>query len=130
MSTTPSRTCALTLGEALRQALGDKRGIARYGFLLPMDEAARRSHRPVGPRLCLVFEGQFGREGRSVAHRAGAAFLPLAGRQRSAPTCTSRYVGDNTHHMIEACFKGRRPRAAPGLARERQSICPAPRACL
>src|SRR5690606_21998390 len=97
---------ALTLGQALRQALGDKRGIARYGFLLPMDEADAEISLDLGGRPYLVFEGDFRRERvgdlptelvphffRSLAESLGAALH-------------IRVRGENTHHMVEASFKG------------------------
>jgi imidazoleglycerol-phosphate dehydratase/histidinol-phosphatase len=97
---------ALAIGQALKQALGDKRGIQRYGFLLPMDEADVEVSIDLGGRPYLVFEGQFPRESvgglptelvphffRSLAETLGAAIH-------------IRVRGENTHHMIEACFKG------------------------
>jgi imidazoleglycerol-phosphate dehydratase/histidinol-phosphatase len=97
--------CALALGEALRRALGDKRGIARYGFLLPMDESRAQVALDLSGRAYAVFEGRFGRESvgglptelvphffRSLAESLGAALHVSV-------------TGDNAHHMIEACFK-------------------------
>jgi len=98
--------CALALGAALRQALGDKRGIARYGFLLPMDESRVQVAIDLSGRPYAVFEGRFGRAEvgglptemvphffRSLAETLGAALHVSV-------------TGDNTHHMVEACFKG------------------------
>ena len=98
--------CALALGAALRQALGDKRGIARYGFLLPMDESRVQVAIDLSGRPYAVFEGKFGRPEvgglptemvphffRSLAETLGAALHVSV-------------TGDNTHHMVEACFKG------------------------
>ena len=67
-----------------------------------------------------MFEGQFGREQvGDTAERAGAAFLPLAAQSLGAALhLTVR--GENTHHMIEACFKGVGPRAAAGASARRQ----------
>jgi imidazoleglycerol-phosphate dehydratase/histidinol-phosphatase len=96
---------ALTLGAALKQALGDKRGIGRYGFTLPMDEAQAAATLDFSGRPYFVFEGQFPRERvgdlptdmvphffRSLCESAGVN-LHLSVR------------GDNAHHMVEACFK-------------------------
>jgi imidazoleglycerol-phosphate dehydratase/histidinol-phosphatase len=97
--------CALALGEALRRALGDKRGIARYGFALPMDESAADARMDLSGRAFFVFDGAFPRERvgdlptelvphffRSLCDALGAN-LHLAVR------------GENAHHMVEACFK-------------------------
>ncbi len=97
---------ALALGQALRQALGDKRGIARYGFVLPMDEAQSRVTLDLSGRPYFVFDGRFNRERigdlptelvphffRSLAETLGAAIH-------------IHVQGENTHHMVEACFKG------------------------
>ena len=54
--------CALALGSALREALGDKRGIARYGFLLAMDEAEAQVALDISGRPYFVWEGRFNRE--------------------------------------------------------------------
>src|SRR5579863_301092 len=54
--------CALTLGEALRKALGDKAGIGRYGFLLAMDESEAQVAIDLSGRAYFQFEGSFGRE--------------------------------------------------------------------
>jgi len=95
----------LALGQALREALGDKRGIGRYGFTLPMDETLASAALDFSGRPYFVFEGEFKRERvgdmptelvphffRSLCDAAGLN-LPLSVR------------GDNDHHKVEACFK-------------------------
>jgi imidazoleglycerol-phosphate dehydratase/histidinol-phosphatase len=103
--------CALALGQALRDALGDKRGIGRYGadgpvrFTLPMDETIASAALDFSGRPCFVFDGDFRRDRvgdlptelvphffRSLCETAGLN-LHLAVR------------GDNDHHKVEACFK-------------------------
>ena len=110
--------CALALGQALRKALGDKRGIGRYGaaaetpagdatiaITLPMDETIARAALDLSGRAYFVFDGAFPRDRvgdiptelvphffRSLCDALGAN-LHLAVR------------GDNAHHMVEACFK-------------------------
>ena len=98
--------CALALGEALRRALGDKRGIARYGFLLPMDESRAQVAIDLSGRAYAVFEGRFGREqvGGMPSELVPHFFRSLADSLGAAVHVS--VVGDNTHHMIEACFKG------------------------
>lgn len=98
--------CALALGEALRRALGDKRGIARYGFLLPMDEARVQVAIDLSGRAYAVWEGQFGRGqvGGMPSELVPHFFRSLADTLGAALHVS--VVGDNTHHMIEACFKG------------------------
>ena len=98
--------CALALGAALRQALGDKRGIARYGFLLAMDEAEAQVALDVSGRPYFVWEGRFNREkvGDVPTELVPHFFRSLAETLGAALHLTVR--GENSHHMIEACFKG------------------------
>jgi imidazoleglycerol-phosphate dehydratase / histidinol-phosphatase len=97
---------ALALGEALRSALGSKAGIARYGFLLPMDEAETVVSIDLSGRPFARFEGRFGREsvGTFPTELVPHFFRSLSEGLRAAIHVTVR--GENTHHMIEACFKG------------------------
>ena len=97
--------CALALGEALKKALGDKRGIGRYGFLLPMDEARAQVAIDLSGRAYSVFEGQLGREqvGTLPTELVPHLFRSLADSLGAAIHVTVK--GENTHHMIEACFK-------------------------
>jgi len=98
--------CALALGEALRNALGAKLGIARYGFVLPMDEAQVRVAIDLSGRAYGVFEGKFNREavGGLPTELVPHFFRSLAESLKAAVHVT--ITGENTHHMIEACFKG------------------------
>ncbi len=97
---------ALTLGEALRAALGDKRGIGRYGFVLPMDEAEAQVSLDLGGRPYLVFEADFGRErvGELPTELVEHFFRSLADKLEAA--IHVRVRGDNAHHMVESAFKG------------------------
>jgi imidazoleglycerol-phosphate dehydratase/histidinol-phosphatase len=97
---------ALALGQALRNALGDKRGIQRYGFVLPMDEAAAEVAIDLGGRAYFVFEGEFPRAaiGELPTELVPHFFRSLADALGAA--IQIRVRGENTHHMIEACFKG------------------------
>jgi imidazoleglycerol-phosphate dehydratase/histidinol-phosphatase len=97
---------ALALGQALRQALGDKRGIGRYGFVLPMDEAEAEVALDLGGRPYLVFEGAFGRErvGGLPTELVPHFFRSLAETLGAAVHVKLR--GENAHHMVEAAFKG------------------------
>jgi len=96
---------ALVLGEALRQALGDKRGIGRYGFLLPMDESEARSVVDLSGRAFTAFSGQFARQsvGDLPTELVPHFFRSLGDALGAAIHVDVR--GENTHHMIEACFK-------------------------
>lgn len=97
--------CALALGEALRQALGSKHGIARYGFVLPMDESRAQVAIDLSGRAYSVFEGQFGRDqvGTLPTELVPHFFRSLADSLGAALHVS--VTGENTHHMIEACFK-------------------------
>jgi imidazoleglycerol-phosphate dehydratase/histidinol-phosphatase len=110
--------CALALGEALRRALGDKKGIARYGFVLPMDEARVQVALDLSGRAYAVFDGRFAREsvGGLPTELVPHFFRSLAESLAAALHVT--VVGDNTHHMIEACFKGTARALRMAFARE------------
>jgi imidazoleglycerol-phosphate dehydratase/histidinol-phosphatase len=97
--------CALALGEALRRALGTKVGIARYGFLLPMDEAEAKVAIDLSGRAFAQFDGRFGREqvGGLPTELVPHFFHSMADSLGAAVHVS--VTGDNTHHMIEACFK-------------------------
>lgn len=98
--------CALALGQAMKAALGDKRGIHRYGFLLPMDEALAQVAIDLSGRPYFVFEGQFGRDsvGQLPTELVPHFFRSLA--ETLGAAINIKVAGENTHHMIEACFKG------------------------
>jgi imidazoleglycerol-phosphate dehydratase/histidinol-phosphatase len=97
--------CALALGQALRQALGDKLGIARFGFVLPMDEAQAQVAIDLSGRSYAVFEGKFGREsvGGLPTELVPHFFRSLADSLLAAVHV--KVDGENSHHMVEACFK-------------------------
>ncbi len=98
--------CALALGAALREALGDKRGIARYGFLLAMDEAEAQVALDISGRPLFVWDGRFNRErvGDVPTELVPHFFRSLAESLGAALHISVR--GENSHHMIESCFKG------------------------
>lgn len=110
--------CALALGEALRDALGDKRGIGRFGFTLPMDESRAQVAIDLSGRAYSVFEGQFGREqvGTLPTELVPHFFRSLADSLGAALHISVQ--GDNTHHMIEACFKATGRALRMALARQ------------
>ena len=114
--------CALALGETLRMALGDKVGIARYGFVLPMDEAQVRVAIDLSGRAFGVFEGKFAREavGGLPTELVPHFFRSLAESLRAAVHVT--ITGENTHHMIEACFKGVGRALRQALRREGEEL--------
>jgi len=98
--------CALTLGEALRRALGSKLGITRYGFVLPMDESIAEVAIDLSGRPFAAFSGQFGRE---AVGSFPTELVPHFFRSLSEGLGAAVHVsvkGENAHHMIEACFKG------------------------
>ncbi len=97
--------CALALGQALRKALGDRRGIGRYGFLLPMDESLAQVALDLSGRSHFVFDGRFNRE---AVGGLPTELVPHFFRSLSdalAATLHLSVTGDNAHHMVEACFK-------------------------
>ena len=97
--------CALALGEALRRALGPKVGIARYGFLLPMDEAQAQVAIDLSGRPFAQFSGRFNREsvGGLPTELVPHFFRSLA--EALAAAVHVSVTGENSHHMIEGCFK-------------------------
>jgi len=98
--------CALALGAALRSALGDKRGISRYGFLLAMDEAEAQIALDISGRPYFLWEGRFDRErvGELPTELVPHFFRSFAQTLGAALHISVR--GENSHHMIESCFKG------------------------
>jgi imidazoleglycerol-phosphate dehydratase/histidinol-phosphatase len=123
--------CALAIGQALKQALGDKRGIGRYGFdggegqggepdpagvdgfgaearaafALPMDETRASAVVDFSGRPYFVFEGAFPRAevGGLATELVPHFFRSLC--ETSGLNLHLQVRGENTHHMVEACFK-------------------------
>ena len=98
--------CALALGAALKEALGDRRGIGRFAFELPMDEASARVLLDLSGRPWLRFKAKFPRErvGSLPTELVEHFFRSLT--EGCGATLHIRVRGENTHHMIESCFKG------------------------
>lgn len=97
--------CALALGQALKEALGARRGIARYGFVLPMDEAEAKISIDLGGRPYLVFEGAFRAPllGAYATEMTEHVFRSLS--QSLGAAIHLSVTGENDHHKTEACFK-------------------------
>ena len=112
---------ALALGAALKQALGDKRGIGRFGFALPMDETRAEVLIDLSGRPFAKFEGQFATAavGGLPTEMIPHIFRSLADSMGAA--IHVRVEGDNDHHKVEACFKAFGRALRTGLAIEGKS---------
>lgn len=95
----------ITLGNALSEALGDKKGIKRYGFFLPMDDAVANCAVDLGGRTYLNFNCKFEREfvGEFPTELTEEFFRGLASGLKA--NIFIRAKGRNDHHKIEAIFK-------------------------
>lgn len=113
---------ALALGQALKEALGDKRGIGRYGFTLPMDEALAEAALDLSGRAWFEFHGAFPRE------RVGALPTELVPHffrslcDALGANLHLRVRGDNCHHMVEACFKATARALRQAIRREGEAL--------
>jgi imidazoleglycerol-phosphate dehydratase/histidinol-phosphatase len=96
---------ALALGEAFLKALGDKKGIQRYGFLLPMDESLAQVAIDFGGRPWLVWDAEFRRE--KIGEMPTEMFMHFfkSFSDTSKSNLNIKVDGDNEHHKIEAIFK-------------------------
>lgn len=117
---------AITLGEAIVKALGEKVGIQRYSFVLPMDESKCEVALDISGRPFLVFEGDFTRDmvGDFPTEMAEHFFYSLAINMKA--TLHVSFEGTNDHHKIEACFKAfaRCLRAAVSRSERNLNILP------
>ena len=96
---------AIAIGEAFSKALGDKKGIERYGFTLPMDDALAQVSIDFGGRSWLVWEADFRREmiGKMPTEMFYHFFKSFADGAKA--NLNVKAVGTNEHHKIEAIFK-------------------------
>ena len=96
---------ALALGEAFRKALGDKAGLARYGFCLPMDDCLAQVALDFGGRPWLVWEADFKRE--MIGQMPTEMFMHFFKSFSDTSLCNLniKAEGTNEHHKIEAIFK-------------------------
>ncbi len=97
---------AIALGQALKQALGERRGIARYGFVLAMDEAQANVAIDLSGRPYPVFEGTFSTPyiGEYRTDLTAHVFRSLAEHLGAAVHISIK--GDDDHHKTEAVYKG------------------------
>ncbi len=96
---------AICLGTVLRKALGNKYGVGRYGFLLPMDESEAKVALDLSGRAAFEFSGNFPRAnvGELSTEMVEHFFRSLA--ESLGAALHIEVTGENTHHMVEACFK-------------------------
>ena len=97
---------AIALGESFARALGDKKGIERYGFTLPMDESLAQVALDFGGRSWLVWEAEFKREmvGKMPTEMFYHFFKSFADGAKA--NLNIKAEGMNEHHKIESIFKG------------------------
>jgi imidazoleglycerol-phosphate dehydratase/histidinol-phosphatase len=96
---------ALALGEAYLKALGDKKGIYRYGFLLPMDDVLAQAAIDFGGRPWMVWDAEFKRE--KIGEMPTEMFYHFFKSFSDTAKCNLniKAEGTNEHHKIEAIFK-------------------------
>lgn len=95
----------ISLGEAILSALGDKKGISRYGFLLPMDDSITECAIDLGGRPYLKFQCRFKREfvGELPTELVKEFFRAFATGLKANIYIKTK--GENDHHKIESIFK-------------------------
>ena len=95
----------IALGEAILKALGDKRGIERYAFALPMDECLAQVALDFGGRNWIVWDAEFKRE--KIGEMPTEMFFHFFKSFSDAAKCNLniKVEGDNEHHKIESIFK-------------------------
>jgi imidazoleglycerol-phosphate dehydratase/histidinol-phosphatase len=95
----------IALGEAFASALADKRGMDRYGFALPMDEASAQVLIDFGGRNWLVWDASFSRE--KIGEMPTEMFFHFFKSFSDGAKCNLNISckGDNEHHKIEVIFK-------------------------
>ncbi|MEN8158354.1 MAG: bifunctional histidinol-phosphatase/imidazoleglycerol-phosphate dehydratase HisB [Bacteroidota bacterium] len=96
---------AIVLGEAFAEALGEKRGIERYGFVLPMDDSLASVALDLGGRPWMEWEVDFSRE--MIGDVPTEMFFHFFKSFTDGAKCNLNIKadGDNEHHKIEAIFK-------------------------
>ena len=96
---------AIVLGNTLREALGTKKGIERYGFLLPMDDCLSQVALDFGGRPWLVWDATFKRE--AIGDVPTEMFMHFFKSLSDAAQCSLniKAEGENEHHKIESIFK-------------------------
>ncbi len=96
---------ALALGQALAKALGDKKGIGRYGFVLPMDEALAQVAIDLCGRAYFDFKGSFERDKVGALSTECVPHFFRSLSQNLGAALHISVTGENTHHMVESVFK-------------------------
>jgi imidazoleglycerol-phosphate dehydratase / histidinol-phosphatase len=113
--------CAIALGEAMDKAIGDKRGMERYGFVLPMDDCLAQVAVDFGGRSWLVWEASFTRE--KIGEMPTEMFYHFFKSFSDAARCNLNIqaTGNNEHHKIEAIFKAFAKAIRMAVSRDRNS---------
>ncbi len=115
--------CGILLGQAMRKALGDRAGIARYGsFTLPMDETLASVNLDISGRPYLVFSCEFSRDQIGMmATENVQEFLRAFAFNAGITLHVNVHYGNNDHHKAEAVFKalGRAIREAAAVSGSR-----------
>jgi imidazoleglycerol-phosphate dehydratase/histidinol-phosphatase len=108
---------AIALGSALKRAVGDKRGIGRYGFWLPMDEASSKVAIDISGRAHFAFKGNIptAKVGEINAEMFPHFFSSLASTVGMALHIECE--GENSHHMVESMFKATGRALRPAFAK-------------
>lgn len=124
----------IVLGQAFAEALGEKRGIARFGqALVPMDEALAEAAVDISGRAHLAWGVSFAREalGAMDTQLFEEFFRAFTGNARITLHVTSR-AGSNAHHVAESCFKaaGRALRMAVALDPRVTGVIPSTKGAL
>ena len=113
---------ALALGEAYYKAVGDKKGIYRYGFLLPMDDVLAQVAIDFGGRPWIMWEAEFKRE--KIGDMPTEMFYHFFKSFSDTAKCNLniKAEGTNEHHKIEAIFKGLARAIKMAVARDYAAI--------
>lgn len=126
--------CAIALGQAVKQALGDRRGINRFASAyLPMDETLSRVSIDVSGRPYLIWKVKFsqpkiGEMDTELFKEWFQAFAQNAG----ITLHVENLYGDNNHHIVESCFKGlaRALREAIAIDERQKDVIPSTKGSL